>query len=75
MNTDLGQCVQYHPYDGRNRCPRPATGKLYAPDGEPVPGGRYCTECAGSIVSEYLEKLGEVWLFTLGDYPPKVTPC
>ena len=72
MDSTLGQCMNYR---AGSRCPNPAAGCLYHPDGQPNPGGCYCIECAGSTVGEYLEKLGEAWFFTLGDYPPEVPSC
>lgn len=52
--------------DGRDRdefhpCQERARWWLYAPDGEPVPGGHYCDAHGTSIHDEYLTKLGEDW--------------
>lgn len=43
------------------RCTRDAVVWLYGPDGDAVPGGRMCRDCADEVVREYREKLGEVW--------------
>lgn len=50
----------YWPRDGQ-RCAAPATRRLYAPDGEPVPGGCYCRDHAEAISAEYRQKLAEDW--------------
>lgn len=49
-----------HPYVG-NQCRATAAVWLYAPDGEPVPGGWLCLEHGQAITGEYRAKLGEAW--------------
>ena len=45
------------------RCHRDASVRLYAPDGKRCPSGPICRQCAEEIVSEYREKLDQVWSF------------
>lgn len=47
--------------EGGERCAREASVQLVAPDGEYVPGCRYCWECAERTIEEYRAKLGEEW--------------
>ena len=71
----LPQCQSYHTAAGTSRCKNLAVVKLYAPDGDPVPGGWECQECADAIIAEYHAKLGETWTTRpLHKYPDCETP-
>lgn len=48
-------------YPGGAHCPNNGEVWLYGPDGARVPGGPICKSCADACVTEYAEKLGEVW--------------
>lgn len=54
------QCTNYH---GTARCDREAEVNMTGPDGERVPGCRFCLKCATDCVEEYAEKLGESWWY------------
>ena len=49
-----------------HECDRKAEGWLLDPDGEPIPGGNSCKQCAQMCIDEYKAKLGEVWTFDPG---------
>lgn len=48
-------------YDGRDPCKRDGEFWLYAPDGEPNPGGNICREHGEATVSQLALYLGERW--------------
>ncbi len=51
-------------YTEQYRCYKPATVRLYQPDGQPNPGGYLCATHAEAVTSEYAEKLHETWTTT-----------
>jgi len=56
--TESGRIVVI---EDSQRCTNAATVWLHAPDGRKVPGCWYCQQHANAIVTEYREKLNEVW--------------
>lgn len=48
-------------YIGVKRCTRKAIHWIVNPDGKDNPGGKVCEECGTGVVTEYKEKLEEVW--------------
>lgn len=58
MSEPTYQCNHW---SHQTRCLLQATHRLFAPDGKPNPGGRYCKNHGEAIVDEYKEKLHEEW--------------
>ena len=63
----LSRCthVAGSPPNATRDCNEPATCRIHAPDGEPVPGGFLCRKHGHEIAREYRTKLGERWTIRL----------
>ena len=48
-------------------CDFAAVGFIVDPEGNLVPGGAYCEQCAQKIVAEYKQKVSPKWRFQGGD--------
>lgn len=48
-------------YENRQQCRRRGIFWLYAPDGEPNPGGSICAEHGAATVAGFARHLGERW--------------
>lgn len=56
------------------QCRERAAFWIYAPDGEPVPGGHVCASHGAAIHNEYQEKLGEDWPLVPVDHGDRAVP-
>lgn len=51
---------------GTHGCRRPAVGWIIAPEGDVIPGGHSCQQCADRVLAEYREKLDPRWTLAPG---------